>query len=72
MVRVAFTQEPDNLNPLYTSMWFSAVVRDLYLATGLIQYNEKNEPIPWIAKEIPTAANGGHLRGRQDDHLQAA
>jgi len=59
VVRVSFTQEPDNLNPLYTSMWFSAVVRDLYLATGLIQYNEKNEPIPWIAKEIPTIANGG-------------
>jgi peptide/nickel transport system substrate-binding protein len=59
VVRVAFTQEPDNLNPLYTNMWFVLVLRDMYLATGLIDYNEKNEPIPWIAKEIPTAANGG-------------
>jgi len=59
VVRVAFTQEPDNLNPLYTNMWFVQVLRDMYLATGLIDYNQKNEPIPWIAKEIPTAANGG-------------
>jgi peptide/nickel transport system substrate-binding protein len=59
VVRVAFTQEPNSLSPLYTDMWFSAVVRDLYLATGLIEYNDKNEPIPWIAKEIPSLANQG-------------
>ena len=59
IVRVTFTQEPDNLNPLYTTMWFVAVLRDLYLKTGLIEFNEKNEPIPLIAKEIPTTANGG-------------
>jgi len=59
VVRVTFPQEPDNLNPLYTNMWFVLVLRDMYLATGLIDYNQKNEPIPWIAKEIPTAANGG-------------
>jgi len=40
-------------------MWFALVLRDLYLGTGLIAYNEKNEAIPWIAKEIPTEANGG-------------
>jgi peptide/nickel transport system substrate-binding protein len=59
VVRVAFTEEPDSLSPLYTNMWFTQVLRDMYLATGLIDYNQKNEPIPWIAKEIPTAANGG-------------
>ena len=31
----------------------------LFLTTGLLTYNEKNEPIPWIAKEIPSKANGG-------------
>ena len=59
VVRVGFTQEPDNLNPLYTNMWFVLVLRDLYLSNGLIQYNDKNEAIPWAAKEIPTTANGG-------------
>jgi peptide/nickel transport system substrate-binding protein len=59
VVRVTFPQEPNNLNPLYTNMWFVQTLVGLYLNTGLIGYNEKNEPIPWIAKEIPTAANGG-------------
>jgi len=59
VITVTFPQEPDNLNPLYTNMWFVQVLRDLYLANGLIDYNEKNEPIPWVAKEIPTVANGG-------------
>ncbi len=59
VIRVSFTQEPDNLNPLYTSMWFAQVTRDLYLATGLITFDENNLPIPWIAKELPTVANGG-------------
>ncbi len=59
VVRITFPQEPDNLNPLYTSMWFALTLRDFYLATGLISYNDNNEPIPWIAQEIPTLANGG-------------
>lgn len=59
VVRISFTQEPDSLNPLYTTMWFAQVTRDLYLATGLLAFNEKNLPIAWVAKEIPTAANGG-------------
>ena len=59
VVRLTFAQEPDSLSPLYTSMWFVAVLRDLYLKTGLIEFNEKNQPIPLIAKEIPSTANGG-------------
>jgi len=59
VVRVTISQEPDSLNPMYTQMWFSAIVLDTSLATGLLMYNEKNEPIPWIAKEIPSKANGG-------------
>jgi len=58
-VRVSYPQEPDNLSPLYTNMWFSLVLRDLYLANGLLTYNEKNEAIPWIAKEVPSVQNGG-------------
>ncbi len=59
VVRVTFQQEPDNMNPLYTSMWFVYVTHGLWLNTGLLVYNEKNEPIPWVAKEIPSKANGG-------------
>jgi len=59
VVRVTISQEPDSLNPLYTQMWFSAIVLQTNLATGLLMYNEKNEPIPWIAKEIPSKENGG-------------
>jgi len=59
VVTITFTQEPDNLNPLYTNMWFVLTLRDLYLANGLLAYNDKNEPIPWIAKEIPSVENGG-------------
>jgi len=59
VVRVTFQQEPDNLNPLYTSMWFVYVLHGLFLNTGLLVYNDKNEPIPWIATEIPSKANGG-------------
>ena len=40
-------------------MWFVYVAHGLFLTTGLLTYNEKNEPIPWIAKEIPSKANGG-------------
>ncbi len=58
VVRVTFQQEPDNLNPLYTNMWYVYVAQGLFLNTGLLTYNEKNTPIPWIAKEIPSKANG--------------
>jgi peptide/nickel transport system substrate-binding protein len=58
-VRITISQEPDNLNPLYTQMWFSALVLQAILSDGLLIYNEKNEPIPWVAKEIPSKENGG-------------
>jgi peptide/nickel transport system substrate-binding protein len=44
---------------MYTQMWFAGIVMDASLATGLLAFNEKNEPLPWIAKEIPTKENGG-------------
>ena len=47
------------MNPLYTNQWFTANLFDLYLSNALITFTEKNEPMPWIAKEIPTIENGG-------------
>jgi peptide/nickel transport system substrate-binding protein len=55
---ITFTQEPDNLNYLYTEMWFSAITRDLW-NKGLWSYDEDNKPVPEIAVEVPTAENGG-------------
>ena len=55
---ITFTQEPDNLNYLYTTMFFSAITRDFW-NKGLWSYDDKNQPVPEIAAEIPTAENGG-------------
>jgi len=55
---ITFTQEPDNLNALYTEMWFSAITRDFW-NKGLWSYDENNQPVPEIAAEIPTSENGG-------------
>lgn len=59
VVSISFTQEPSSLNPLYTDQWFAMTLRDFYLRTGLVTYNDKNEPVPQVAAELPTAANGG-------------
>lgn len=59
VITITYTQEPNSLNPLYSNQWFMYNLQDFYLATGLIQFNDKNEPLPWIAKEIPTIDNGG-------------
>ena len=55
---ITFTQEPDNLNYLYTQMWFSAITRDFW-NKGLWSFDDNNEPVAEIAAEIPTAENGG-------------
>lgn len=55
---ITFTQEPDNLNPLYTQMWFSAITREFWLK-GLWTFDDSNNPVPVLAAEIPSAANGG-------------
>jgi peptide/nickel transport system substrate-binding protein len=55
---ITFTQEPDNLNYLYTEMWFSAITRDFW-NKGLWSFDDNNQPVPEIAAEVPTAENGG-------------
>ena len=55
---ITFTQEPDNLNPLYTEMWFSAITRDFWLK-GLWSFDDNNQPVTEIAAEVPSAENGG-------------
>lgn len=55
---IAFTQAPDTLSPLYTTMWFSAITREFWLK-GLWSFDDKNQPVPELAAEIPSAENGG-------------
>lgn len=55
---ITFTQEPDNLNPLYSTMFFSGITRDLWLK-GLWSFDENNQPVPDLAVEIPSTENGG-------------
>ncbi len=55
---ITFVQEPDNLNPMYTTMFFSGITRDFWLK-GLWSFDDNNQPVPDIAAEIPSAENGG-------------
>lgn len=57
-VTITFVQEPDNLNPMYTDMYFSQITRELWLK-GLWNFDENAKPMPVLAKEIPTVENGG-------------
>ncbi|MGB9585817.1 MAG: ABC transporter substrate-binding protein, partial [Anaerolineales bacterium] len=53
-----FTEEFDNLNPLYTNMWFSQITFQLWNGWAW-NFDEKNEPVPYLVKELPTLENGG-------------
>jgi len=57
-VTITFTQEPDNLNPMYTDMSFSGYLRPFYLKPSW-DFDENAKPIPVLAKEIPSVDNGG-------------
>jgi peptide/nickel transport system substrate-binding protein len=58
VVTFSFVQEADNLNPMYTTMWFSWLMRGFWL-TPMVMFDDKAQPVPEIAKEIPSIENGG-------------
>jgi peptide/nickel transport system substrate-binding protein len=53
-----FTQEFDNLNPLYTNQWFTAITYQMWSCYAWT-YDDKNMPVPVLVKEMPTTENGG-------------
>jgi peptide/nickel transport system substrate-binding protein len=55
---ITFVQEPDNLNPYYTSMSFSGYLRPFYLKPSW-DFDENAQPVPVLVKEIPSVENGG-------------
>jgi peptide/nickel transport system substrate-binding protein len=57
-LRIGFYQEPDSLNPVLGSMAFASDAYQL-IFDGLIQYDEKGRPVPDLATEVPSLANGG-------------
>jgi peptide/nickel transport system substrate-binding protein len=58
VVTIAWTQEPDTLNPYYTNMWFSTVLQQLYSCWAW-EFDGNNEPFPKLVTELPTIENGG-------------
>jgi peptide/nickel transport system substrate-binding protein len=53
-----WTQEPDNLNPMYTNMWFSVITQQFWNCDPWI-WDENNEPRPVLLAEMPSLDNGG-------------
>ena len=57
VITVSYTQEPDHLNTLYTTEWFSYNVTDLLLSPPWF-INNKLEAVPVQVTEIPSVENG--------------
>ncbi len=55
---VSWPQEPDNLNPMYSTMTFAGYTTQLFLA-GAWVFDGEGSPIPQLASEIPSLENGG-------------
>ena len=53
-----FTQEPDTMSPLYTNMYFSQIMHQVWNVWAW-QYDDQNQVYPVLVKEIPTVENGG-------------
>lgn len=54
---MTFFEEPDNLNAMYTGMWYAGLVIDLF-NPGLWSWNDRLEPSLEMAAEFPTRENG--------------
>jgi len=57
-VTVAFSQEPDLVDSIFSSMSYAAWV-DQSILVGLGTWDSKNNLVPELATEIPSGANGG-------------
>ncbi len=57
-ITITFFEEPDTMNPLYTSMWFAGLPTDFWLVP-LWYFDEQGTMIPELAAELPTVENGG-------------
>ena len=53
-----WTQEFTNLNPLYSTGWFTSITWQFWNCWAW-EYNEKNEAYPKLVTELPSLDNGG-------------
>lgn len=58
VARFIFTQEFDNLNPIYSNMWFTQITYQLWNCYAW-NYDDQNNPVPVLVSEMPSADNGG-------------
>ena len=58
VVRIGAYEDLDNLNPVLSDELFATNVFQL-LYSGLIDYDDRGNPVPDLALEVPTQANGG-------------
>ena len=57
-ITIAFPQEPDNLNPMYTTMTFAGYTYQIFLA-GAWDFDRDLNPHPVLVTEMPSLENGG-------------
>jgi len=58
VVTLAWTQEPDTLNMIYSNMWYMAVLTNLYSCWPWA-YDENNQAYPSMLTEMPTVSDDG-------------
>jgi len=58
IITFAWTQEPDNMNWVYSNMWFSSVMQQLFHCWAW-EFDDANTPFPRLVTEIPSMDNGG-------------
>jgi peptide/nickel transport system substrate-binding protein len=54
---MTFFEEPDNLNPMYTQMWFAGITYDMILSSYWLFDDEGNANLE-LAAEFPSIENG--------------
>jgi len=57
-ITVSWPQEPDSLNPMYTTMTFAGYTYQLYLGRAW-NFDDQNNAVPVLVSEMPSAENGG-------------
>jgi peptide/nickel transport system substrate-binding protein len=57
-ITIGMSQESDNVSPFFTAMTYSIYVSQM-VSAGLGEWDDKNNYVPDLAVEVPTADNGG-------------
>jgi len=57
-ITLGFSQESDNVVTYFTAMTYSVYVGQMTMV-GLAEWDDKNNFVPELATEVPSAANGG-------------